>query len=189
MKTTYGLAIAWLLAGLVGCKGPELGQRFGSLESVTESLPTYEDAPAETAPLIEIADRSATRNSLDQSAEPVREVSQVIPVPAGDFADADTDEGSVARLGELAPEAGGIVPDQPIDLATALQLAGGQSWTIQLAREQTRQAQARHAAAQAAWLPSLNLGIAWTKHDGQLQATDGTVSDISRNSCSLAVEA
>ena len=32
------------------------------------------------------------------------------------------------------------------------------------------------------WLPSLNLGVGYTKHDGHIQATNGQVVDVSRNS-------
>ena len=69
-----------------------------------------------------------------------------------------------------------------IDLPTALRLAGGDNWSVRLARERICEAQARLDTARAMWLPSLNLGIGWTKHDGKIQATPGQILDVSRNS-------
>ena len=70
----------------------------------------------------------------------------------------------------------------PIDLPTTLKLAGAENWSVQLAAEEIQEATARLDAARAMWLPSLNLAVAWTKHDGPLQATNGSIQDISRNS-------
>jgi len=70
----------------------------------------------------------------------------------------------------------------PIDLPTVLRLAGADNWGVQLASERVREAQSRLLAARALWLPSLNAGIGYTKHDGRIQATRGSVIDVSRNS-------
>ena len=71
---------------------------------------------------------------------------------------------------------------QTIDLASALGMAGGNAWTIQLARQRTVEAHADLTAAKAMWLPSLQLGVGWNKHDGRLQETVGNVLDTSRGS-------
>ncbi|NNE00975.1 MAG: TolC family protein, partial [Pirellulaceae bacterium] len=73
-------------------------------------------------------------------------------------------------------------PTQLIDLASALGMAGGNAWTIQLARQRTLEAHADLKAAKALWLPSLQAGIGWNKHDGRIQATQGQVLDASRGS-------
>ncbi|MEO1994326.1 MAG: TolC family protein [Planctomycetaceae bacterium] len=69
----------------------------------------------------------------------------------------------------------------PIDLPTVLRLAGANNWSIQLAMERVTAAQAQLDAAEALWLPTLNAGLGYTKHEGMIQATDGTVLDVSRN--------
>jgi outer membrane protein TolC len=69
----------------------------------------------------------------------------------------------------------------PINLVAALQLAGAESWDIQLATERVREAYARLDQAEAMWLPSLIAGVGYTKHEGQIQGTDGQVIDVSRN--------
>ena len=70
----------------------------------------------------------------------------------------------------------------PIDLANALALGGASSLQIQLARERVLEAEARYMAAKVMWLPSLRLGLGWTRHDGQLQATEGDVISAGHNS-------
>ncbi|MCI0640836.1 MAG: TolC family protein [Gemmataceae bacterium] len=70
----------------------------------------------------------------------------------------------------------------PIDLPTALRLAGASNLQIALASERVQEAQARLAGARAAWLPSLSAGIGYNKHDGQIQDTRGQVIEVSRGS-------
>lgn len=69
----------------------------------------------------------------------------------------------------------------PVDLPTILRLAGGRNWAVQLAGERINEAQANVTAAEALWLPNLNIGIGATKHEGQIQNTSGQVIDVSRN--------
>ena len=69
-----------------------------------------------------------------------------------------------------------------VDLPTILRLAGAHNWAVQLAWERINQAESGVDAAEALWIPSLNAGIGITRHDGQIQATDGRIVDISRNS-------
>lgn len=70
----------------------------------------------------------------------------------------------------------------PVDLPTILRLAGGNNWAVQLAWERINQAEANVDAAEVLWVPSLNVGIGATKHEGRIQATNGQIVDVSRNS-------
>ncbi len=70
----------------------------------------------------------------------------------------------------------------PIDFRTALQLAGANNLQIALANERIHEALARVDEAQALWLPSLNLGVGYNRHDGQIQETQGGVLDVGRQS-------
>ena len=70
----------------------------------------------------------------------------------------------------------------PVDLPTALRLAGAQNWNIELAAERVREARAAVDAAEAMWMPSLIGGMGYTQHSGQLQATSGSVTDVRRSS-------
>ncbi|MDG2360375.1 MAG: TolC family protein [Planctomycetaceae bacterium] len=69
----------------------------------------------------------------------------------------------------------------PVNLTTVLQLAGAENWRVHLAAERVLEAEANLDEAQAAWLPSLVAGFGYTKHDGQIQGTNGEIVDISRN--------
>lgn len=75
-----------------------------------------------------------------------------------------------------------VAAPQIIDLASALGMAGGNAWTIQLARQRTMEVHADLDQAEAMWLPSLQFGVGWNKHDGRLQETRGTVLEASRGS-------
>jgi outer membrane protein TolC len=75
------------------------------------------------------------------------------------------------------------ISDQlPIDLPTALRLAGANHLQIALAAEQVRQAQARLEGAKALWLPTLDGGVGYNRHEGQIQDTSGNIIDVKRSS-------
>ncbi|MGC3971023.1 MAG: hypothetical protein QM775_27915 [Pirellulales bacterium] len=68
----------------------------------------------------------------------------------------------------------------PIDLATAVHLAGGQSLSVALAHEQAREAASRVRAADALWLPSIRVGLNYNKHEGVIQDVVGNAFNTSR---------
>jgi outer membrane protein TolC len=70
----------------------------------------------------------------------------------------------------------------PIDLATALRLAGANNLQIALAAERVTEAQNRLERARVMWLPNLNAAIGYNRHDGRIQDTRGDVFDVSRSS-------
>lgn len=70
----------------------------------------------------------------------------------------------------------------PIDLSTALGLAGANNLQIALATERVNEAQARLDEAEVLWLPSLNAGVGYNNHAGRLQETEGGILEVSRES-------
>lgn len=81
------------------------------------------------------------------------------------------------------PDAADVIPASfPIDLPTALRLANADNVQVNLAREQIQQAYAEYNAAGVQWLPSLRGGVHWNKHEGPLQATEGNLVNVSRDS-------
>lgn len=92
-------------------------------------------------------------------------------VKPGKDKDADVEMGPVPRPLPLA--AGGEV--YPIDLPTALRLANASNPTIAIARERVQQAYFRQRQAEALWLPNLQAGGAYTRHDGLTQNQRGDV--------------
>ena len=66
----------------------------------------------------------------------------------------------------------------PIDLPTALQLAGAQNLDIQLARERLREVQANRQSAVEQFFPWITAGAVYHRRDGVAQAVPaGTISD------------
>lgn len=70
----------------------------------------------------------------------------------------------------------------PIDLPTALALAGANNLQIRIAAERVNQAAARLAGARALWIPSLAAGPVYNNHSGRIQDTEGNVLEVSRSS-------
>jgi outer membrane protein TolC len=77
--------------------------------------------------------------------------------------------------GSRSPPVDKDVQGMPIDLATALRLANAGNPTINLARERVREAYANLLQAQVLWLPNLQTGPAYVRHDGMLQNSRGEV--------------
>jgi outer membrane protein TolC len=69
----------------------------------------------------------------------------------------------------------------PIDLPTALRLAGANNLQIALATERARQAEARLQGAEVLWLPSLQAGTGYNEHAGRIQDTSGKIIDTQRS--------
>ena len=70
----------------------------------------------------------------------------------------------------------------PIDLPTALRLAGAQNLDIQIARERLAEAEANHASAVAQFFPWLAPGAVYRRHENRIQAVDGSIFDADKQS-------
>src|SRR5262245_44067974 len=68
----------------------------------------------------------------------------------------------------------------PINLPTALQLAGARPLDIAVASERVRIAAAQLDRARVLWLPTVYLGVDYLRHDGQIQQVAGDVFTTSR---------
>ena len=77
----------------------------------------------------------------------------------------------------------------PIDLANALAMGGAGHLQIQLARQRVIEAQTRLLESKALCLPSLRFGVGWNRHEGRIQATNGDIVEVSRNSQFVGVGA
>ena len=73
----------------------------------------------------------------------------------------------------------------PIDLLSALRLAGAQSLDVQIARERLAEARANHEIARQQFFPWLAPGISYRRHDGQIQDVSGSVFNASKQSYAL----
>ncbi len=74
---------------------------------------------------------------------------------------------------------------EPIDLATALRLAGAQSTEVELARERVSEARARFAEARMKYLPWIEPGIGYRRHEGAAQEVGGGIIDVDKQSYTM----
>src|SRR5579883_1634483 len=82
----------------------------------------------------------------------------------------DPPPGTILRDGEL-----------PIDLGTALRLAGVQNPELLLARERITEATAVRQLAAAQILPNINVGTNYDLHRGPLQQSNGNILTVHRD--------
>ena len=78
---------------------------------------------------------------------------------------------------------------QPIDLASTLRMAGGRDLDIATARQQVLQSLADLQEARGLWLPSLFTGPTFYSLNGRVQAINGQVQTVHRDSLSLGTTA
>jgi outer membrane protein TolC len=71
--------------------------------------------------------------------------------------------------------------EHPIDLGTALRLAGAENPELLLARERVTEATARRQLAVAQALPNLNVGSNYDLHRGPLQQSAGNIINVNRD--------
>jgi outer membrane protein TolC len=87
--------------------------------------------------------------------------------------------GPVLSEGQAPPRLPPAQPDAtekplPINLATALRLAGARPIVIAAADASVQLATAEYQRARVAWLPSFNVGAGYYRHDGSTQGQSGT---------------
>lgn len=103
-------------------------------------------------------------------------------------------QGRVERLHEKSETGGAVAlpvpaspptilpPEvQPIDLDTALRLAGVQNPELNLARQRVLESVALRQLAAARFLPSINPGMNYDTHAGNLQQSNGNILSVNRS--------
>ncbi|CAN5438468.1 TolC family protein [soil metagenome] len=92
--------------------------------------------------------------------------------------------GKKLKPAELEPPPGTILQtgEMPIDLGTALTLAGVANPALQLARQRVTEALAIKQLAAAQLLPNLNVGTNYDLHLGPVQQSNGNILNVHRNS-------
>lgn len=124
--------------------------------------------------LVEDAMKDRGREVVRQAASPIPPA----PVPPPlELADARLETpAAVAR--PPAPEPEGV----RLNLPTALSMVGGQHPAVGFAQWRVQQAYAQLDQARVLWLPSIQPGFSFHRHDGNYQASDGSIIDVNRNS-------
>lgn len=70
----------------------------------------------------------------------------------------------------------------PIDLPTALRLAGAQNLDVQIARERLAEAKANHHSSVLQFFPWVAPGITYRQHEDKIQDVAGNLIDVSKHS-------
>ncbi len=96
-------------------------------------------------------------------------------------------ESSTPRTGEgrdiLLPEGNAVLPiGVPVTLLDALKLASLGNLDIAQARLLVERSRANLQILRSRYLPNINLGSTYTKHEGQIQRTEGNVISVDRDS-------
>ncbi|MFT5094963.1 MAG: outer membrane protein TolC [Porticoccaceae bacterium] len=108
---------------------------------------------------------------------PVNFVPPPVPAPAAEASDTVYQSGSTDSA-----DSEEFIDPQKLDLSTALQLVAGQNPQVAFAHQRIAEASARLNAAEALWLPTIRAGISLHRHEGNLQASNGQIADVSRSS-------
>lgn len=74
------------------------------------------------------------------------------------------------------------LPVREVTLANILTSVAGRNPEVGFATQRYAEAYARLIAARTLWLPSINAGLGWNNHAGPLQASNGSVGEVSRSS-------
>ena len=111
-----------------------------------------------------------------EAQEPLPEVLPPLPAVCSDCR--DILHGPIHSVGEAAStlppaEPQGADKPLPINLATALRLAGARPLIIAAAQSSVQVAEAELAKAKVLWLPSFNIGTGYYRHDGGTQGQSG----------------
>jgi outer membrane protein TolC len=156
-------AVRWLAAaGLLG---------LPACASLTDPGSGADPAPpVPRPPAVSVAPKTAPRPIPGLTADAVRPASAEVAAPA------------TPEPGPALPAAAAQGVPLPITLPAALALTGANALDIQIADERARTAAARLARANVLWLPNLNFGVDYFRHDGQIQDIVGTVFTTSRSS-------
>lgn len=80
-----------------------------------------------------------------------------------------------------SPTASSVGKPLPITLPAALQLTQANPLDIQIADERVRIASAQYDRSRLLWLPNINAGVDYFRHDGQIQDIIGEVFGTSRS--------
>ncbi len=157
---TSRVAARWLTAVSLGC--------LPACASLTEPDTVQLPAPLAVA-----------------ASKPKRQESVIVQAKAEVLADAKDATDAVPIKAEFklpaAPSTEGQGTPLPITLSTALCLTGANALDIQIADERVRIAAAQLDRANVLWLPNLNFGVDYFRHDGQIQDIVGTVFTTSRS--------
>jgi outer membrane protein TolC len=116
-----------------------------------------------------------------------RETTALPPPLPGAAPPMATGDGMTSQIPEVPLFPGQVI--QPIDLANTLRMAGGRDLDIATARQRVARSLADLQEARGLWLPSFFTGPTFYSLNGQVQAINGQIQTVHRDSLSLGTTA
>ncbi len=182
----------WLLASLLCGVGCSTNRQI--LKQTAKDNTVYRVAaatqPTVNAESTELAGRppavASQTTVTEQTDSPFRTVSYTVQTaPTIDISETGYDASSNMPTDPLAAPPQDSVNDAntlPIDLPQALSMVSAGHPIVGFARWRVQEAYAQWNQAQVLWLPTIQSGFSFHKHDGNYQASNGAIVDVDRNS-------
>lgn len=166
------------VSSLVGCA--EHRQMLGRSRPEPLTAPCWADLAVER-------DVPDLRNSLPLEPDcPTHREVALVADDGGQVSDLPGSHASASTVSHLplAPEPLPLPTTHVVEmnLPTALSMVGGEHPAIGLAQWRLQEAYAQLDRAAVLWLPSVRAGVSYHRHDGNLQASNGSIDDVNRNS-------
>ncbi|MCA9190860.1 MAG: TolC family protein [Planctomycetales bacterium] len=166
--------------------------RYSSGGKSTQAIAATQEAPKTLATLAESPTASISLVSFGKPAEKIIAGHGESVDPKSELVP-DNGAGVVARATSFYLEDADSSPSDEVhvdipedrievNLPSVLSMVDGQSPVVAQTRWQVQQAYARVAEAESLWLPSIQAGFSFHRHDGNYQASNGAIVDVNRNS-------
>ncbi len=171
------LCLLTLLSGF-GLNGCAASKQFAERSSPVES-PRAAMAVSEILRNDAIVSNDASERTNDGVDDVANSIQQVVSLSSVD--QAATEHLPVDTVSSETTPASAL-PQTPMDLGTILSMVGGQHPSVGFAKWRVQQAYAEQQQAETLWLPSIQAGVSFHQHDGNLQASNGSIQDVNRSS-------
>jgi outer membrane protein TolC len=153
-----------VLTGFVGCAtNPPVVDRPGVISSAgIPAAAVNMITPVSPSEQLVTYSEPIVMNEMNTSVAAV----PVVPTPLADDSDKAIEASNVTTM----------------NLPSALAMVSGEHPVVGFARWRVQEAYAQLQSAEVMWLPSIQSGFSFRKHDGNYQAIDGSIVDVDLNS-------
>lgn len=188
----FGLLGAICMTGCASLSGPAVPVHHPAVpREKVELQPALQESPLATAPT---ATTDGTKFDGTRSVESNRAVQQVTHAVWPDSSSPSDLDTTIQAGPVVAAEPMPLLANEyrlpsatidspiPINLPSALAAINSQHPIVGIAQWQVQQAYAQYDRAKVLWLPSIQAGFSFHRHDGNYQSSDGRIIDVNRSS-------
>ena len=154
-----------------------------TIEGKTYRVELAEDSPSQSAEQVPQPPKALRTNTPSTRRKGIWLASNQLPeLPPLAPPSSEAGDAQPARLTETVE----TIPVQQaglqLNLPTALSMVGGEHPAVGMAQWRVQEAYARFDQARVLWLPSIQPGLSFHRHDGNYQASNGAIVDVNRGS-------